>query len=181
MSDDAPTTEARGVDPAETGVDVQPVDTAALPTHAEPTPELNGERRPVLELRDVSTHYGLVAVLRNVNVEIYPGEMVCLLGGNASGKTTTLKTILGYVKPTEGDVVLDGEVVTGLPTSDVVSKGISMVPENRRLFANMTVSENLDLGAYQRKDKPKIAEGTYDEVANDPQVIEAYLGTKAVG
>jgi branched-chain amino acid transport system ATP-binding protein len=172
MSDDAPTTETPGVDPAETGVDVQPVDTAALPTHAESTPEQDGERRPVLELRDVSTHYGLVAVLRNVNVEIFPGEMVCLLGGNASGKTTTLKTILGYVKPTEGDVVLDGEVVTGLPTSEVVSKGISMVPENRRLFANMTVSENLDLGAYQRKDKAKIAKDREKVLETFPRIRE---------
>jgi len=172
MSDEAPTTETPNVDPAETGVDVQPVDTAALPTHAESTPEQDGKRRPVLELRDVSTHYGLVAVLRNVNVEIFPGEMVCLLGGNASGKTTTLKTILGYVKPTEGDVVLDGEVVTGLPTSEVVSKGISMVPENRRLFANMTVSENLDLGAYQRKDKAKIAEDREKVLETFPRIRE---------
>jgi branched-chain amino acid transport system ATP-binding protein len=172
MSDDAPTTETPSVDPAETGVDVQPVDTGALPTPAEPTPEQDGQRRPVLELRDVSTHYGLVAVLRNVNVEIYPGEMVCLLGGNASGKTTTLKTILGYVKPTEGDVVLDGEVVTGLPTSEVVSKGISMVPENRRLFANMTVSENLDLGAYQRRDKTKIAQDREKVLETFPRIRE---------
>ena len=85
------------------------------------------DRRPVLELRNVSTHYGLVAVLREVNIEIYPGEMVCLLGGNASGKTTTLKTILGYVKPSEGEVLLRGEVVSGLPTSEIVSRGISMV------------------------------------------------------
>jgi len=172
MSDEPPTTETPTVDPAETGVDVQPVDTAALPTHAGSTPARDGERRPVLELRDVSTHYGLVAVLRNVNVEIFPGEMVCLLGGNASGKTTTLKTILGYVKPTEGDVVLDGEVVTGLPTSEVVSKGISMVPENRRLFANMTVSENLDLGAYQRKDKAKIAEDREKVLETFPRIRE---------
>ncbi|HEV8057874.1 MAG TPA: ABC transporter ATP-binding protein [Actinomycetota bacterium] len=172
MSDDAPTTQTPSVDPAETGVDVQPVDTAALPTPAEPTPDDDGDRRPVLELRDVSTHYGLVAVLRNVNVEIYPGEMVCLLGGNASGKTTTLKTILGYVKPTEGDVVLDGEVVTGLPTSEVVSKGISMVPENRRLFANMTVSENLDLGAYQRTDKAKISQDRDKVLETFPRIRE---------
>jgi branched-chain amino acid transport system ATP-binding protein len=172
MSDDAPTTQTPSVDPAETGVDVQPVDTAALPTPAEPTPDDNGDRRPVLELRDVSTHYGLVAVLRNVNVEIYPGEMVCLLGGNASGKTTTLKTILGYVKPTEGDVLLDGEVVTGLPTSEVVSKGISMVPENRRLFANMTVSENLDLGAYQRTDKAKISQDRERVLETFPRIRE---------
>jgi len=172
MSEEAPTAAMPTVDPAETGVDVQPVDTAALPTHAETTPAQDGERRPVLELRDVSTHYGLVAVLRDVNVEIFPGEMVCLLGGNASGKTTTLKTILGYVKPTEGDVVLDGEVVTGLPTSEVVSKGISMVPENRRLFANMTVSENLDLGAYQRRDKAKIAEDREKVLETFPRIRE---------
>jgi branched-chain amino acid transport system ATP-binding protein len=172
MSDDAPTTQTPSVDPAETGVDVQPVDTAALPTPAEPTPDDDGDRTPVLELRDVSTHYGLVAVLRNVNVEIYPGEMVCLLGGNASGKTTTLKTILGYVKPTEGDVLLDGEVVTGLPTSEVVSKGISMVPENRRLFANMTVSENLDLGAYQRTDKAKISQDRDKVLETFPRIRE---------
>jgi branched-chain amino acid transport system ATP-binding protein len=172
VSDEGPTTETPTVDPTETGVDIHPVDTAALPTPAQPTPEGDGRRRPVLEMRDVSTHYGLVAVLRNVNVEIFPGEMVCLLGGNASGKTTTLKTILGYVKPTEGDVVLDGEVVTGLPTSEVVSKGISMVPENRRLFANMTVSENLDLGAYQRKDKAKIAEDREKVLETFPRIRE---------
>jgi branched-chain amino acid transport system ATP-binding protein len=172
MSDPIPNTETPTVDPAETGVDIQPVDTAALPTPAQPTPEGDGRPRPVLEMRDVSTHYGLVAVLRNVNVEIFPGEMVCLLGGNASGKTTTLKTILGYVKPTEGDVVLDGEVVTGLPTSEVVSKGISMVPENRRLFANMTVSENLDLGAYQRKDKAKIAQDREKVLETFPRIRE---------
>ena len=90
-------------------------------------------------MRNVSTHYGLVAVLRNVDVQIYEGEMVCLLGGNASGKTTTLKTILGYVTPSEGEVLLDGEVVSGMPTIEVVRRGISMVPENRRLFAGMTV------------------------------------------
>lgn len=119
---------------------------------------MTDDRQPILELRDVSTHYGLVAVLRHVNVQIYPGEMVCLLGGNASGKTTTLKTILGFVKPSEGEVVLDGHVVSGMPTTEVVRRGVSMVPENRRLFANMTVSENLDLGAYQRTDRAGIAE-----------------------
>ena len=83
-------------------------------------------------------------------MQIYAGEMVCLLGGNASGKTTTLKTILGYVTPSEGEVLSDGDVVSGLPTTEVVRRGVSMVPENRRLFAGMTVAENLELGAYQR-------------------------------
>jgi branched-chain amino acid transport system ATP-binding protein len=161
-----------GVDPADTGVDVQPVETEALPAPGEPATEDAVVRAPVLELRNVSTHYGLVAVLRNVNVEIYPGEMVCLLGGNASGKTTTLKTILGYVTPSEGEVVLDGEVVSGLPTAQVVSRGISMVPENRRLFPNMTVSENLDLGAYQRKDKDKLAEDREKVLDTFPRIRE---------
>ena len=115
-------------------------------------------RAPILELRNVSTHYGLVAVLRDVDMEIYGGEMVCLLGGNASGKTTTLKTILGYVTPSEGQVVLDGEVVSGLSTTEVVKRGLSMVPENRRLFPDMTVDENLQLGAYLRRDRREVEE-----------------------
>jgi branched-chain amino acid transport system ATP-binding protein len=111
---------------------------------------------PVLQLRNVSTHYGPVAVLRNVDIRIFPGEIVSLLGGNASGKTTTLKTILGIVVPSEGEVVLGGQRISGLNTTQVVARGLSMVPENRRLFGNMTVRENLELGAYQRKDKDEI-------------------------
>ena len=118
---------------------------------------------PVLELRNVSTHYGPVAVLRNVEIRIFPGEIVSLLGGNASGKTTTLKTILGIVVPSEGEVVLAGERISGLNTTQVVARGLSMVPENRRLFGNMTVRENLELGAYQRKDKDAI-DGDMDRV-----------------
>jgi branched-chain amino acid transport system ATP-binding protein len=174
MSERSDTRDRAGVDtgPSQAGVDAQPVQTEALPSPGEPVPAGAGDRQPVLELRNVSTHYGMVAVLRNVNVEIYPGEMVCLLGGNASGKTTTLKTILGYVTPSEGDVVLDGEVVSGLPTAQVVSRGISMVPENRRLFPNMTVSENLDLGAYQRKDKAKLAEDRERVLETFPRIRE---------
>jgi branched-chain amino acid transport system ATP-binding protein len=116
----------------------------------------DGDRRPILELRDVSTHYGLVSVLRNVDMQIYEGEMVCLLGGNASGKSTTLKTVLGYVTPSSGEVIFNGEVVSGLPTTELVRRGISMVPENRRLFGDMTVDENLQLGAYLRTDHAAI-------------------------
>ena len=114
--------------------------------------------KPVLELRNVSTHYGLIAVLREVNVEIRPGEIVCLLGGNASGKSTTLKTILGMVTPSEGEVLFDGEPITGHTTTEIVGRGITMVPENRRLFARMTVRENLELGSYLRTDRDKIRE-----------------------
>jgi branched-chain amino acid transport system ATP-binding protein len=129
-------------------------------------------REPVLELRNVSTHYGLVAVLRNVDIQIYAGEMVCLLGGNASGKTTTLKTILGYVTPSEGEVLLGGEAVNGLSTTQVVGRGISMVPENRRLFGNMTVEENLELGAYQRHDRAAIEEDRERVLETFPRVRE---------
>jgi branched-chain amino acid transport system ATP-binding protein len=129
-------------------------------------------RAPVLELRNVSTHYGLVAVLRDVDMEIYAGEMVCLLGGNASGKTTTLKTILGYVSPSEGEVVLDGQVVSGLSTTEVVKRGVSMVPENRRLFADMSVDENLRLGAYLRKDRQEIEETRETVLQTFPRIRE---------
>jgi branched-chain amino acid transport system ATP-binding protein len=111
---------------------------------------------PVLELRNVSTHYGLIAVLRDVNVEIRPGEIVCLLGGNASGKSTTLKTILGMVAPSEGEVLFEGEPIGGRSTTEIVGRGVTMVPENRRLFSRMTVRENLELGSYLRTDKDKV-------------------------
>jgi branched-chain amino acid transport system ATP-binding protein len=119
---------------------------------------VSADGKPVLELRNVSTHYGLIAVLRDVNVAIRPGEIVCLLGGNASGKSTTLKTILGMVAPTTGEVLLEGEPIGGRSTTEIVGRGITMVPENRRLFSRMTVRENLELGSYLRTDKAKIGQ-----------------------
>ncbi len=114
------------------------------------------DRVALLEFRDVNTHYGAVHILKDVNLAIYPGELVCLLGGNASGKTTTLKTLLGMVSPTSGDVVLNGEVVNNKPISYRVENGVTMVPENRRLFKRLTVKENLVLGAYLRSDRDGI-------------------------
>jgi branched-chain amino acid transport system ATP-binding protein len=108
-------------------------------------------REPILSLSGVNTHYGAVHILKDVDIEVYPGEMVSLLGGNASGKTTTLKTILGYVEPTTGSVTLSGEEVNKWSTADRVANGVTMVPENRRLFKRMTVKENLEIGAYLRK------------------------------
>ncbi len=114
------------------------------------------ERRTVLELTDVSTSYGPVRVLEDVSLEIKQGEIVCLLGSNAAGKTTTLRTILGMVKPNKGEIRFDGERIDGLPTTKVVAKGVTMVPENRRLFGKMSVRENLEIGAHLRDDKEAI-------------------------
>jgi len=139
-------------------------------------PSPNGQ--PVLQLRDVNTHYGPVQVLRGVNIEIHPGEIVCLLGGNASGKTTTLKTILGYVVPTTGDVLLDGERINGAPTQRLVEMGVSMVPENRRLFKRMTVRENLELGRYLRRDGSEVEQDLDRVFTLFPRVKER-LGQRA--
>ncbi len=120
----------------------------------------------------MSTHYGLVSVLRHVDMHIYEGEMVCLLGGNASGKSTTLKTILGYVTPSEGEVVFMGETVSGRDTTEIVQRGISMVPENRRLFPDMSVEENLQLGAYLRNDRETIARDREQVLETFPRIRE---------
>ncbi len=105
----------------------------------------------LLRLRDVDTYYGEIHILQKVSLEVGNGELVCLLGGNASGKSTTLKTILGLVRPRAGVVELDGENVTGKTTSYRIARGMAIVPENRRLFAPMTVLENLQMGAYLHK------------------------------
>jgi branched-chain amino acid transport system ATP-binding protein len=113
---------------------------------------------PVLEFRNVDTHYGSVQILHDVSIAIAPGELICLLGGNASGKTTTLRTILGMVEPSAGSVLIDGQPVNGLSTAERVALGVSMVPENRRLFKRMSVRENLEIGAYLRKDDEQQAD-----------------------
>jgi branched-chain amino acid transport system ATP-binding protein len=104
----------------------------------------------LLELQQVDTFYGPIHILQGLTLRVEAGELVCLLGGNASGKSTTLKTILGIVPPRNGSVSFAGEDVTRRPTSYRIRKGIAIVPENRRLFAPMTVLENLEMGAYLR-------------------------------
>jgi branched-chain amino acid transport system ATP-binding protein len=101
-------------------------------------------------LEAVDTFYGQIHILQGVNIQVQPGELVCLLGGNASGKSTTLKTVLGIVRPRNGTVRFAGEDVTERPTSYRIGLGIAIVPENRRLFAPMSVLENLQMGAYLR-------------------------------
>jgi branched-chain amino acid transport system ATP-binding protein len=109
----------------------------------------------MLKLDQVVTYYGPIMALKGVSLEVRQGEIVCLLGGNASGKSTTMKTILGIVRPRTGTVTFDGERLDGRQTGDIVRRGISLVPEARRIFGRMTVWENLVLGSYVRRAEPQ--------------------------
>ncbi|MCC7160865.1 MAG: ABC transporter ATP-binding protein [Anaerolineae bacterium] len=107
---------------------------------------------PLLELRHIDTFYGPAQVHFDLNLRVNADEIVCLLGGNASGKSTTMKVILGLVTPRAGHVLFEGQGITGLPTPQIVRRGIGSVPEARRIFPDMTVRENLLMGAYSRSD-----------------------------
>jgi branched-chain amino acid transport system ATP-binding protein len=117
---------------------------------------LESAAKPLLELRQIRTRYGRIEILKGVDYTISQGEIVCLLGGNASGKSTTMKTILGIVRPFAGEVLLDGVVINNMRTAERIKRGIATVPENRRLFPRLTVLENLEMGAYTRTDKEGI-------------------------
>ena len=126
-----------------------------------PVPDDAPDSPPLLELSDVNTYYGQIHILQGVSLSLGVGDLVCLLGGNASGKSTTLKTILGIVRPRSGSVMFGGEDVTSMTTSQRIERGMAIVPENRRLFAPMTVLENLEMGAYLRSDS---SDADLDEV-----------------
>ncbi len=108
----------------------------------------------LLQFTDVHTYYGALHVLKGVSYEIYEGEIVSLLGGNASGKSTTMKTVLGLVRPAEGTVTFRGQPIHTLRTAEIVRRGIAPVPEARRVFPRMTVLENLEMGRYTRRNQP---------------------------
>jgi branched-chain amino acid transport system ATP-binding protein len=113
---------------------------------------------PLLQFQDVDTYYGDLHVLKKVNYTIAPGEIVSLLGGNACGKSTTMKTIMGIVRPARGHVLFEGKPIERLSTAERVKRGIAPVLEARRLFPRMTVYENLEMGAYLRKKGPDFEE-----------------------
>ena len=112
----------------------------------------------MLEVRDLHTYYGNIHALKGISLTVEEGEIVTLIGGNGAGKSTTLRTICGAIKPRQGSVRLNGEDLTGLKAHQVVYKRVSMVPEGRGVFARLTVAENLDLGAYTRSDRAGIAQ-----------------------
>ncbi len=105
----------------------------------------------LLSLEQVTTYYGQMRILEGISLRVDAGELVCLLGGNASGKSTTLKTVLGIVRPRAGRVLIDSEEVNQFDVPSRIARGLAIVPENRRLFAHMTVRENLELGAVLRR------------------------------
>jgi branched-chain amino acid transport system ATP-binding protein len=129
-------------------------------------------QEPVLELIGVDTYYGSIQALYDINIVVHDGELICLLGGNASGKSTTLKTILGVCKIKRGELKLKGERVDGKPTKYIISKGVAIVPENRRIFPRLTVLENLEMGAFLRTDKEEIKEDIEKMLALFPALKE---------
>jgi ABC-type branched-subunit amino acid transport system ATPase component len=131
--------------------------TIAMPAAPE-TPVINRTPNPLLRLENIDAFYGPVQALSDESLEVGQGEIVCLLGGNASGKSTTMKIILGLITPKAGRVLLGGEDVTTKPTSERIRRGLASVPEARRIFPQMTVSENLLMGAYLRGENAAVRE-----------------------
>lgn len=119
--------------------------------------ERGAGNEPILELKNVSVSYGNIAAVEDLSLRVYPDEIVTLIGSNGAGKSTTLRTISGLLRPRTGEVVYKGRSINGMPGHEVVRLGVCHSPEGRKIFHRMTVSENLDLGAFVRKDSAKIA------------------------
>jgi len=126
----------------------------------------------MLEVQDVHTYYGNIHALRGISLVVEEGEIVTLIGANGAGKTTTLWTISGLLKPRQGKVFLDGEDLADYKAHEIVYKGVAMVPEGRRVFSKLTVSENLDMGAYHRTDRAGIEEDRERVFALFPRLKE---------
>ena len=126
----------------------------------------------MLEIKDIHVYYGAIHAIKGVSLSVRQGEIVTLIGSNGAGKSTTLRTISGLLKPKEGDILFEGESIAGRPAQDIVKAGISQVPEGRRIFANMTVMENLELGAFSRSDADGIEADMHMVFKRFPRLLE---------
>lgn len=126
----------------------------------------------LLELKNVEAAYGNIKALKGINLSVPEGRIVTLIGANGAGKSTTMKTIMGIMKPIAGDVLFKGESIAGMKTHNIVKKGVVLVPEGRQILQNMSVRENLEMGAYQRKDPEGIKEDLSKVFERFPRLFE---------
>lgn len=132
----------------------------------------------MLEIKNLDVYYGVIHALKDMSIEVNQGEIVTLIGANGAGKTTTLRTISGLIKPKNGTILFNGEDIKDINAQEIVKKGLSHVPEGRHVFADMTVLENLELGAYLRKDKKNI-KGDMENVFSRFPILEKRLKQNA--
>ena len=137
--------------------------TDAPPPQPAPQPAPKGAGDTVLELENIHTYYGSIHALKGISIDVHEGEIVTLLGANGAGKSTTLRSINGLNRPRQGTIRFQGRDITAVPAHEIVKRGIAQSPEGRRLFPRMTVIENLEMGAFQRKDRGEI-KGDMDRV-----------------
>ena len=126
----------------------------------------------MLNIENINVYYGAIHAIKDISIHVTEGEIVTLIGANGAGKSTTLRTISGLLKPKSGKIDFEGQNIAGIPAQAIVKQGISQVPEGRRVFANMTVLENLELGAYIRKDKAGIKENMDSVFERFPRLLE---------
>src|SRR5215469_13652961 len=138
----------------------------------------------MLEIKDLTVNYGAITALHGISLQAQAGSIVTLIGSNGAGKTTTLKTISGLLKPKSGEILYEGKNIAGLPPHEIVKRGLSHVPEGRMIFANLTVLENLQMGAYLQRDKTAVRSDLEFVFATFPRLkerVEQVAGTLSGG